>query len=71
MCGGGYILPSREHTGVLQRTGARDLLEPTRIKRQEVEARTLRAMRELFFDRGALQDEREARAAARGLLTES
>ncbi len=53
MCGGGYILSSRD-TLVCFNARERGTCSNRRsIKRQEVEARTLRAMRELFFDRGA------------------
>lgn len=52
-CGGGFSLSSRDTLRCFNATSRGTCTNTRSIRRQEVEARTLRAMRERFFDPGA------------------
>ena len=56
ICGGGFILSSRDHLVCFNARSRGTCTNRRRIKRQEVEARVLRAMRERFFERGAFAE---------------
>lgn len=55
-CGGGFILSSRDTLACFNAESRGTCTNTRRIKRQDVEARVLRAMRERFFEPGAFAE---------------
>lgn len=55
-CGGGFNLSSRDDLRCFNNTARGTCTNSRTIKRQEVEARVLRALRERFFERGAFEE---------------
>jgi site-specific DNA recombinase len=54
-CGGGFILSSREDLRCFNNTARGTCTNSRTIKRQDLETRVLRAMRERFFEQGAFE----------------
>jgi site-specific DNA recombinase len=55
-CGGGFVLSSRDTLVCFNATSRGTCTNARKIKRQEVEARVLRALRERFFEPGAFAE---------------